>query len=56
MVWSGDIIVIVPIECYQLLLKTSFQGDNLGPRKRGRKEGESTHKHNYTNLGINLVL
>ena len=69
MVWSGDIVVVVvvvvivvvvvvvvPNECYQLLLRTSFQGDDTGPRKRGRKEGESTHKHNYTDLGHNLVL
>jgi hypothetical protein len=56
MVWSGDIVVVVPSECYQLLLKTSFQGDNPGPRRRGRKEGESMHKHNYTDLGNNLVL
>ena len=59
MVWSGDIIVVVvvvPSECYQLLLKTSFQGVDPGPRERDRKEGESTHKHNYTDLGHNLVL
>ena len=59
MVWSGDIVVVVvavPNECYQLLLKTSFQGDDSDPKKRGRQEGESTHKHNYTELGNNLVL
>jgi hypothetical protein len=38
MVWSGDIVfVVVPNECYQLLLKTSFQGDDPGPRKRWEK-------------------
>jgi len=38
MVWCGDIVVVVPNECYQLLVKTSFQGDDPGPRKRvGRK-------------------
>jgi len=52
MVWSGDIVVVVPNECYQLLLKTSFQGNDPGPRK----EGEGTHKHNFTDLGNNLVL
>jgi hypothetical protein len=57
MVWSGDIVVVVvPNLCYQLLLKTSFQGDDPGLRKRRRKEGESMHKHNYTDLGNNLVL
>ena len=59
MVWSGDIVVVVvvvvvPNECYQLLLKTSFQGNE--PGLRGRKEVECMHKHNYTDLGNNLVL
>jgi len=26
------------------------------PMEEGGKEGESTHKHNYTDLGNNLVL
>ena len=53
MVWIGD-IVVVPNECYHLLPKTSFQRDDPGPRERGRKEGESMHKRNYTDLGNNL--
>jgi hypothetical protein len=56
MVWSGDIVVVVPNECYQLLFKTSFQGDDPGAWKMGRKEGKSTPKHKYTDLGDNLLL
>jgi len=37
MVWSGD-TVVVPNECYQLLPKKSFQGDDPGPWKKGEEE------------------
>jgi len=43
MVWSADIVVVVPNECYQLLLKTSFQGNDPGPKKRGREKGREEY-------------
>jgi hypothetical protein len=37
MVWSGDIVVVVvPKEYYQLLVKTIFQSDDPGGGKKGR--------------------
>ena len=36
MVWGGDIVVVLN-ECYQLLVKNSFQGDDTGPRERDEK-------------------